>query len=151
MDVRLPPRRIKESYSNRFTLVQENFTWPVGFLIFPIGITWLAGALYNRLTIPPGEHTPIPPGKSALCAATVGLSTITYTYAIYWTNFPVVMMVKSCNILSVVLVGVFCSQVKDKNLQLGRKKIVIGLVVTLGIVVFKYFDPEGAKKEERKT
>lgn len=81
-----------------------------------------------------------------LCALTVGISTITYTYAIYWTNFPVVMMVKSCNILSVVLVGVFCSQVKDKALKLGNKKIVVGVIVTLGIVVFKLFDPEAAKK-----
>jgi len=81
-----------------------------------------------------------------LCALTVGISTITYTYAIYWINFPVVMMVKSCNILSVVLVGVFCSQVKDKALKLGNKKIVVGVIVTLGIVVFKLFDPEAAKK-----
>jgi len=81
-----------------------------------------------------------------LCALTVGISTITYTYAIYWTNFPVVMMVKSCNILSVVLVGVFCSQVKDKALKLGNKKIVVGVIVTFGIVVFKLFDPEAAKK-----
>ena len=61
------------------------------------------------------------------------------------------MMFKSCNILSVILVGVLCSRVADKKLKLGSKKIVVGVVVTLGIVIFKMWDPEGAKKDEKKT
>jgi hypothetical protein len=73
---------------------------------------------------------------------TVAISTLTYTYAIYLTNFPVVMMFKSCNILSVILVGVMCSRVKDKKLKLGLKKIVVGVLVTLGIVLFKVADPK---------
>ena len=60
------------------------------------------------------------------------------------------MMFKSCNILSVILVGVFCSGVRNKQLKLGPKKIVVGVLVTLGIVLFKYFDPE-AKADEKKS
>jgi hypothetical protein len=52
------------------------------------------------------------------------------------------MMFKSCNILSVILVGVFCSKVRDKKLKLGVKKIIIGVFVTAGIVIFKLFDPQ---------
>lgn len=59
------------------------------------------------------------------------------------------MMFKSCNILSVILVGVLCSRVKDKKLKLGLKKIVIGVLVTLGIVMFKVADPN--IKESQKT
>lgn len=51
------------------------------------------------------------------------------------------MMFKSCNILSVVLVGVLCSRVADKKLKLGTKKIVVGVLVTAGIIIFKVFDP----------
>ena len=69
------------------------------------------------------------------------MSTLTYTYAIYLTNYPVVMMFKSCNILSVILVGVLCSRVVDHRLKLGPKKIAVGVLVTLGIVIFKFFDP----------
>jgi len=83
----------------------------------------------------------IPNKNSAICGITVAISTLTYTYAIYLTNFPVVMMFKSCNILSVILVGVLCSRVKDKKLKLGLKKVVIGVLVTLGIVMFKVADP----------
>jgi len=86
-------------------------------------------------------RTHIPPKHAALCGLTVAISTFTYTYAIYLTNFPVVMMFKSCNILSVILVGVLCSRVKDKKLKLGMKKIVIGIIVTLGIILFKLADP----------
>ncbi len=51
-------------------------------------------------------------------------------------------MVKSCSLLSVILVAVFCSRVKDKALKLSANKIWIGLVATLGIFLFNYFKAE---------
>jgi UDP-galactose transporter B1 len=71
----------------------------------------------------------------------VTVSTISYSYAIKFTNFPVVMMIRSCNILSVVLVGVLFSGVKDTTLKLGRRKIVIAALATSGMIIFKVFDP----------
>lgn len=35
-----------------------------------------------------------------------------------------------------------CSRVKDKKLKLGTKKLVVGIVVTLGILLFKLTDPD---------
>ena len=84
----------------------------------------------------------IPVKKVFRCGLAVSISTISYTYAVYYSNFPVVMMFKSCNILSVILVGVFCSKVRDKKLKLGVKKIIVGIVVTIGIITFKVFDPQ---------
>ncbi len=55
-------------------------------------------------------------------------------------------MFKSCNLISVILVGVLCSRVKDKKLKLATKKIVVGVIITLGIIMFKVFDPESSKK-----
>ena len=62
-------------------------------------------------------------------------------------------MVKSCNIMSVILVGVLCSRVTDKKLKLGPKKIVVAIVVTLGIIMFRFFDPEAdfTSKDGKKT
>jgi hypothetical protein len=54
-------------------------------------------------------------------------------------------MFKSCNLISVILVGVLCSRVKDKKLKLGVKKIVVGAVITVGIIIFKIFDPASKK------
>lgn len=120
-------------------------------MIFPCGITYIIGALVNYFQIPKDQRTNIPHKNSAICGLTVAISTLTYTYAIYLTNFPVVMMFKSCNILSVILVGVMCSRVKDKKLKLGTKKIVVGVLVTLGIILFKVTDPNSFKEDGKKT
>lgn len=61
------------------------------------------------------------------------------------------MMFKSCNLISVILVGVLCSRVKDKKLKLATKKIVVGAIITVGIILFKVFDPESSKKSEQQT
>lgn len=133
---------MKSKYTNSVTNKEETFTWPSGFLIFPCAVTAIIGSLVNRFQIREEDRVSIPTKNAFLCAITVSISTLTYTYAIYLTNFPVVMMFKSCNILSVILVGVLCSRVKDKKLKLGVKKIIVGIVVTLGIIIFKVFDPE---------
>ena len=70
----------------------------------------------------------------------VSISTITYSYAIKFTNFPVVMMVRSCSILSVVLVGVLFTGVKDTTIKLGKRKIIIATLATAGMIIFKVFD-----------
>lgn len=69
------------------------------------------------------------------------MSTVSYTYAIKYTNFPVVMMVRSCNILSVVLVGVLFTGVKDTALKLGKRKVIVAALATAGMIIFKVFDP----------
>ncbi len=51
------------------------------------------------------------------------------------------MMVRSCNILSVVLVGVLFTGVKDTTVKLGKRKIVVAALATLGMIIFKVFDP----------
>lgn len=61
------------------------------------------------------------------------------------------MMFKSCNILSVILIALLCSRVKEKKLQLGGKKLIVALLVSLGIILFKIFDPEAKVGDERKT
>lgn len=72
------------------------------------------------------------------CAIMVCISTHTYMLAIYLTSFPIVMLVKSCNIVSVVVVGVFCSRVRDKSLALGPKKILVASLVSMGIILYNF-------------
>ena len=52
------------------------------------------------------------------------------------------MMIRSCSILSVVIVGVLFTGVKDVALKLGKKKIVIAVMATLGMAIFRIFDPK---------
>jgi hypothetical protein len=84
----------------------------------------------------------MPKKNLAICGFIIFFSSVTNTEAIYMVSFPLTIMVKSCNILSVILVGVLCSRVTDKKLKLGKKKIIIAIVVSIGIVMFRFYDPE---------
>lgn len=63
----------------------------------------------------------------------------TYNQAVVYASFPAVVMAKSCSLLSVILVGVFFSRVKDSKLKLTHDNLIIGLVATVGIVLFNLF------------
>ena len=82
------------------------------------------------------------------CAGANFAYTIFYLYAIKLINYPVVMMIRSCSLLSVVLVGVLFSGVTDTSLKLGGKKIIIALIATFGIVIFKVYDPNQRTDEK---
>lgn len=83
------------------------------------------------------------------CGSAVVISTIAYTYAIHLTNYPVVMMIRSCNILSVALVGVLFTGVKDTALKLGSNRIVVSILVTIGMIIFKVYDPNQSGEEHK--
>lgn len=68
----------------------------------------------------------------------------TYNQAVVYASFPAVVMAKSCSLLSVIIVGVFFSRVRDSKLKLTRSKLLIGLVATAGIILFNFF-----KKQEK--
>ena len=103
----------------------------------------------NRFTIRPEDRVLIPNKKSFKCGLMVCISTLTYSYAIQLTNYPVVQMFKSCNLISVLLVGILCSQVRDKKLKLGTKKLVVGILITISIIIFKSYDPENKETEAK--
>ncbi len=71
----------------------------------------------------------------------VFISTITYTWAVAKTSFPVVMAFKSCNLLSVLLVAIMCTRVKESHLKLDKTKILVGIAVSAGVFLFSFFDP----------
>ena len=51
------------------------------------------------------------------------------------------MMIRSCSLLSVAIVGVLFTGVSDTSLKLGHRKLVVAAVVTIGMIIFKIFDP----------
>ncbi len=135
-------RLIKHPYINKETGSEDYFRFPIYFMLFPHGFTYLMGLLYNCFKLPANERVIIPNKNSASCAFLALLGGITFNYAILWTNYPVVVTVKSCNLLSVILVGALCSRVTDSKVKLSTKKILIGVIASIGIVLFTYFDPE---------
>lgn len=68
----------------------------------------------------------------------VFLSTMTNVEAIRYVSYPLTIIVKSTNILSVILVGVSCSGVTDSQLKLGPKKLLAGFFITSGTQLIEY-------------
>ncbi len=81
----------------------------------------------------------------------IWLSNITQTEAMYFVSFPLIVMAKSCSLISVILVGVCCSRVRSKELKLGHQKIIIAVIVTIGILMFRFFDPSTNLNSQKST
>ena len=77
--------------------------------------------------------------RCAVIASIINVNMFTYNQAVVYASFPAVVMAKSCSLLSVILVGVFFSRVKDSKLKLTHDNLIIGLVATVGIVLFNLF------------
>ena len=104
-------------------------------MLIPSLVSWIYGYFLNYNN---PQKTEIPTKNLFYCGLLIMGSTITFTAAIYITSFPIVMMVKSCNVLSVLMVGIFCSRVKDKKQKLGPKKLISGFTITIGILLYNF-------------
>ena len=78
----------------------------------------------------------IPNKKIIICGLIVVTTNVAYNLAIMSASYPAIVMVKSCSLLSVIVVGVCCSGVKEKRLKLTKIKLLIGIVATFGILLF---------------
>lgn len=143
----------KLTYTNVETGKEDYFRSATGLIAIERGIVWLLAEIWNHFTIPRTEAVKMPSKNLAICGFIIFFSSVTNTEAIYMVSFPLTIMVKSCNIMSVILVGVLCSRVTDKKLKLGPRKILVAIVVTIGIVMFRFFDPEAnfSSQDGRKT
>lgn len=137
--------RIKKSYYDDFhgfvkKKSDKAIQCPEGLILVPAALTWLLIRIYNYFFI--HDAVRIPNKNSFYCGACVFASTFTYTHAVIQTSYPVVLMFKSSNILSVLMVGIFCSRVKEKKLKLEKSKLIVGAVMTVGVIFYNFFDPE---------
>lgn len=108
-------------------------------LIFPYLTGWLVGKLWASKT---GDIVWLPRKNLMYTASMVLIGTLTYNIAILFTSYPVVIMFKSCSILSAIIVGVCFSRVRDERLKLGTNKLIVGALVSLGIFLFNYWSQE---------
>lgn len=103
---------LKGLYLNNETGANEKYPYKTILIVFPTISTWLIAALHNKLTL--DTRVSIPDLNGFKCGICVFLSTLTFNYAVVMTNYPVVMAFKSCNVMSVLLVAIFCTRVRNK-------------------------------------
>jgi solute carrier family 35 (UDP-galactose transporter), member B1 len=130
---------------------KEQFNFPIMFTIFPQLVCAVIGwsiRLFMR-KYQGVEPVAIPVKNAALCSLVININMWTYNKAIQAASFPAVVMVKSCSMLSVIIVALFCSRVKEKELKLPLSKLWVGVIVSLGIFLFNFFkDIEGGSSNQ---
>lgn len=107
--------------------------FPLLFNLVPAAVSWWLGVYLNRDN---KKKTEVPAKNLIACSMLIVISSLTFTKAIYLTNFPIVMMFKSCNLLSIISVSVFCSQVLVKQQRLEKKNLITGGIITVGIMLY---------------
>jgi hypothetical protein len=65
-----------------------------------------------------GETIKLPWKRCVPISLIINFNMFTYNEAVIYASFPAVVMAKSCSLLSVIIVGVFFSKVKDTALKL---------------------------------
>lgn len=105
--------------------------------MFPYLSGWVIGSITTCFSSK--EPVKIPAKNLLYCSVTIFIAVLSYNTAIVETSYPIVIMVRSCSILSVAIVGVFFSRVKDTQNKLGKNKLVVGILVTMGILVYNVF------------
>lgn len=114
----------------------QKFPYPLCLCVLSGLFGWLMASLMNSYSEPHSACNPIPEPlvfKTALLAV---LSAFSFNASLLYLDFPLVMMVKSCNLLAVIVVAVFFSGVEDAEARLGKHKLVIAAVIALGVAVF---------------
>ncbi len=129
----------------------EYFRITSGFIMIERAINWILGIVYQELTLSKKDRVKIPTNNSASAGFLIYVSSIAQTESMYLVSYPLIIMTKSFSLLSVILVGLFCSRVRSKELKLSNQKIIIALIVAIGIIMFRVFDPASNWDENKST
>lgn len=131
----------KSSFHNAETNHQEQFRSSIGYCVILKLVTWLLAEVNCKRTVKKEDYVVIDKINSIKCALIMTLSVVSFMEALYLVSYPFIMMAKSVSVLQVVLIGVFCLKIQEHSDNLGKGKIINAFLVTLGIVLFKLFDP----------
>lgn len=78
---------------------------------------------------------------------------ITTNSALLYISYPVQVIGRNIRFLCVVVVGAFFSRIKTghKHLKLGKHKIFIALIITVGVLLFNFAKDkkDGADKHDK--
>jgi hypothetical protein len=107
-------------------------------------IIWLLGLIYQHFTLPKEQRVNIPTDNSAPVGFLIWLSTLTMIESMYLISYPLIVMIKSCGLISIIVAGLFCSRVGSTQFKLSAQKTLIAAILIAGILMFRFFDPKAS-------
>ena len=101
-------------YENNSNNQLQPFRITAGFIMVERFLNYLFGLIYRHFTLSKQQRTDIPTKNSSITGFMIFLSSIVMTESMYLVSYPFIIMSKSCNLISVILVGLLCSRVRSK-------------------------------------
>lgn len=101
-------------YENNSNNQLQPFRITAGFIMVERFLNYLFGLIYRHFTLSRQRRTEIPKKNSSITGFMIFLSSIVMTESMYLVSYPFIIMSKSCNLISVILVGLLCSRVRSK-------------------------------------
>lgn len=101
-------------YENNSNNQLQPFRITAGFIMVERFLNYLFGLIYRHFTLSRQQRTDIPTKNSSITGFMIFLSSIVMTESMYLVSYPFIIMSKSCNLISVILVGLLCSRVRSK-------------------------------------
>lgn len=85
------------------------------------------------------KPTTIPLSEQLILGILYTITALTTNYALLYITYPTQTIGRNLRYLSVIIVGAFFSKLpksEAKNVAIGKHKIFIGFLITVGVVVF---------------
>lgn len=93
---------------------------------------------------------PIPVKEMIILGVLYALNVNALNYCLYYIPYPMRVVGDKMGYLTAVLVGVFFSRIgKSDGLRLGKEKIVIAIMITIGTMIFSFFYHPNKQNETR--
>lgn len=87
------------------------------------------------------KQSPIPLSEQIILGILYTVNALTTNYALLYITYPTQSLGRNLRYLSVIIVGAFFSKIPKsesaaKNVAIGKHKIVVGFLITIGVIAF---------------
>lgn len=87
------------------------------------------------------KQSPIPISEQLILGILYTANALTTNYALLYITYPTQSLGRNLRYLSVIIVGAFFSKIPKsestaKNVAIGKHKIVVGFLITIGVIAF---------------
>lgn len=108
-------------------------------VIFPTFVSFLYGWAKSKVQGDPMKSVPM--REKLLLGFLFGLMVQCSNTALVYVSYPMQLLVRNLRLMAIFMVGCFFSRLKKTDVggHLGYGKLLVGAVITLGVVFFNHF------------
>lgn len=115
--------------------LKEKFKYTTVFVILTTLVSYLTGVVIAKVQKDPSDKVPLK--EKTLLGALFFTTVFATSTSLLYVSYPLHLLTRNLRLLSIFVVGVFFSRLKAVGKgHLGKQKLLIGLVITAGVLIF---------------